>query len=231
MAKLVITTVGTSLLEKQDITKVREWIKYKSATDVDYIITGNSGGEQYHYDSLVQSYLQQPDLLLKDTTAEIASLLKMDLNKEQDRVVLLFSDTPGGAVCARANAIYINEYLAKCELGNGSDKDVRKIDGLEVKDPDKFKRALYKLIDVIKEFQTDQYSSNYDVLFNITGGYKGAIPYISMYAFVEGNKIVYFHADGELLISFVPNITHPNDSSEDQKSDDLPQILINGTET
>ena len=100
----------------------------------------------------------------------------MKLNRDEDRVVLLFSDTPEGAFCARGNAIYINEHIAQCESVNGTNKDVRKIRGLKI---DTAKDFILMGLNNLRAIVVDLFKNKRDkdeIYFNFTGGYKGEIP-------------------------------------------------------
>jgi putative CRISPR-associated protein (TIGR02619 family) len=132
--------------------------------------------------------------------AEIASLWKLGLNKDQDRVVLLYSDTPEGIFCARVLALYINQHIAQCELGDGSDKDVRKIKGLQVKDANEFKQTgLNELKNSIENI-TEMYRQIDERILNITGGFKVAIPYLTVLAWDYLMVIIYLYEESDSLI-------------------------------
>ena len=180
MSKLVITTVGASLLEKDKLKGVKGWIDTKTENDIDNLIAGNVI-TQRNYDKIVQDYFSAVTDL-RDYSAEIASLKLMKLNRDEDRVVLLFSDTPEGAFCARGNAIYINEHIAQCESVNGTNKDVRKIRGLKI---DTAKDFILMGLNNLRAIVVDLFKNKRDkdeIYFNFTGGYKGEIPLITILA-------------------------------------------------
>lgn len=205
MSKLVITTVGTSLLDKKGLEGTKGWIEKKSNGEIDNLIAGKSLGGQKEKDMKVQEYLEN-NLQLKDYSAEIASLKLINLNKNEDRVILLFSDTSSCAFCARSNAIYISKYIAQCELGNGQDKDVRKIHGMEAKEAKKFVEGLPRLKDLLDEFEQQANAQKRELVFNITGGYKGLIPLITFFSRRLPHKTLYYLYQESELITITPDL-------------------------
>jgi putative CRISPR-associated protein (TIGR02619 family) len=215
MAKIVITTVGTSLLEKTGLEKVKGWLSQKRKADIDNLLKGTAIGQQ-EKDKTVEEYLVKVKNL-EDYPGEISSLKRMKLNKDADRVKLLFSDTPEGAFCARAIALYIQKDLAICDYS----KDIKKIDDLEVKKPQSFLKGLENLISLLEKIKDEVEKEGNEIVINITGGYKGIIPFISFFAEEHQKKIYYLYQDSD-LIEILPNrIVTSTDLNGNQAKKDL----------
>jgi len=218
MAKIVITTVGTSLLEKTGLEKVKGWLSQKRKADIENLLKGTAIGQQ-EKDKTVEEYLVKVKDL-KDYPGEISSLKRMNLNKNEDTVKLLFSDTPEGTFCARANALYIQKNLAICDYS----KDIKKIDGLEVKEPQSFVKGLENLISLLKQIKDEAEDKGKEIVFNITGGYKGIIPFISFFAKKRQIKLYYLYQDSD-LIEIPPNlIIKATDQTGKQTTKDLSSL-------
>ncbi|MBM3711847.1 MAG: hypothetical protein FJW56_00185 [Actinobacteria bacterium] len=219
--KLVITTVGTSLIEKLGMEKIKTrngWVDNKNklynqslhVNITSYCETKKTDEAEKHYQENQSDVKGTINLLTEKLTdpandspfapAEIASLWKMGLNKEKDKVVLLYSDTPDGAFCAVVNAVYINHKIAKCDIQNG---DIHIIDGLQSKDGDKFKNeGLPNLLKIISNLIKEN-NKEYKIVLNITGGYKGLIPYMSLIGMCfDEIDIVYLYEESDRLIRF-----------------------------
>ena len=226
MSKIVITTVGTSLLEKKDLATVKGWLSKKMKKDIDDLFAGTSPGQEAK-DKTVSEYFKTLDTSsidnaeLEDYSAEISSLKMMlnlkYLNKDNDRVKLLFSDTPDCTFCARANALYIKKHLAKCDY----EHDVIKIDGLEVKEAHTFLNGLENLISQLEKIKEDAKEKNFDIVFNITGGYKGVIPFISFFARKHKLSLYYLYQDSDLIEIPPAMIITSTDSTGKQTKKDL----------
>jgi len=167
-------------------------------------------------------YYENDEKGLATLSAEIASLLAMekdtDIGKitdgdkmitDGDKIMLLYSDTRDGSLCAEAN-----KKLMKNDKLNW-DTEIFKIEGLQPKDAAKFvETGLNNLLKKIKELKDSH--SNYQIFINITGGYKGAIPVLSraaidlkiplVYFFENCNEIIRMDISGESPSIFTTNV-------------------------
>jgi len=216
-SKLVITTVGTSFIEKLGMENVKdhdgsfvensiynpdlsrnilERCKKQSTEEAEAYFSADNHLMKQALECLIKN-LTDPDTHAKFATAEIASLWKIGL-KKNDRVVLLYSDTPEGVFCARVNAMFISQSkMARCELGHDADKDVRKVAGLKIKDEKEFKDMGLKNLEKI----IDELVKNQEVwILNITGGFKGVVPWASIFAWNNNGIIAYIFEESDQMI-------------------------------
>jgi len=201
MKKLIITTVGTSTLEKcckekGDPERIAERLnKY--------------GKDDEHYDDIKQhaiANLQSKLSRYTDTkslevrkclSAEMASLLAMECVQDigeitsEDVIALLHSHTVDGELCAEVNA----EVL--CNVKKVCPKIIR-IEGLQTEDATTFvKNGLSNLYEKTKDLLE---SHNCQRFVNITGGYKGCIPIQTLQAFEKNITVIYLFEDTDLVI-------------------------------
>lgn len=164
-------------------------------------VTKNNNGEWIEINNRNQ--------LNTHASAEISSILKIyKKQKEQDedvilKVQLLASDT----VLSMLAAILIREWFEQGEVKNKY-KDIEIIFNDNVKSPN---------ADYIKNLRTDLNEneifvgfnnliekvvslSKDNTIINITGGYKGFIPILTIIAQLEGLKLNYIYEDSEELI-------------------------------
>jgi len=204
MSKVVITTVGTSLGGKELLNKnCRDHIdslSKKSNFTADDIINMKDDSSNRFLEQCIE-YLNNSKRELKDYSAEIASLKLMDLNGE-DKVILLCSDTPDGAFCGLVDQKYISETMKiSCEL--------KIIDGLEASEGEKFLSGLKNVAKETKKIINENSDYN-EVIINITGGFKGAIPMLTVLATAKNFRIYYLHMESSKLIRIDPKILLDN---------------------
>jgi len=207
--KKVITTVGTSIFQN-----------YKEKTNQ------KSGelNESYLFNKPYSEWDDRHNNPIKETirkwlgsgenlngvSAEIKSLTKLqEERREELEVYLITTDT----VASNLAAEIIKDYFEN----NHKIKIAQKtsIDNLQIWDFEKFERGKDKLIAdisaLMKEFVLDSdeikrrkyYKDN--VVFNVTGGYKGIIPIITILAQLYECEIYYIFEDSTDMIS-IPRI-------------------------
>lgn len=172
MPKIVITTVGTSLLDLK-----KEWVNKRTKQNIEDLSIEqmkpalDQTGANPAYFNLLQIIIHglpnaKPDRL----PAEISSLNLMKLNKNDDKIVLLSSETPDGWFCTKVLEKYFidrgyTNVIAEC------------VEGLTVEDVATFvQHGLPNLNSVINRHFAQE---GYERYINFTGGYKGSIPLIS----------------------------------------------------
>ncbi len=215
--RLVITTVGTSLIEKLS----KEYIKVKGLHvknelyDHDFsrqmeslqkecadMVTSEAESKFTVENDEVQSALVK----LKELNlgldalfapAEIASLWRLNLNEGQDKIILLNSDTPEGVFCARVIAHYFRKFI---EMDNDMDKGVLKVEGLQVENAVDFKNCGLKALKGTVNSIIEKYGGKREIIFNITGGFKAVIPYLTILAWESNKDLVYIFEESESLI-------------------------------
>ncbi|MGQ0794192.1 MAG: putative CRISPR-associated protein [Deltaproteobacteria bacterium] len=196
MRKMALTTVGTSLLfhlrEKKDSLKnLVESIEGKSS--------GLRGDYSREFEELKKQCLSRLSGLnldknsdLNKSSAEIKSLAKLGIT-EADVVYLFATETMDGNLCAEV----IEQYI-KGEFG--CSVKTEEVKGLQVKDSERFRKEgvrnfIDKLMNIIEKSRYE-----YEIIFNITGGFKAVIPYTTFVGMINSVKVVYTFEDTDYLI-------------------------------
>jgi len=129
---------------------------------------------------------------LVNVSAETHSLAKIKLEKE-DEIILLYSDTYDGEVCAKKlQGLIIENFNVNVML--------IKVNGLQTIDAKKFrKEAIASLYNIL-----DKYKYRENVLLNTTGGFKSLVPYLTLYGMMNNLKVVYVFEFSKELIYLPP---------------------------
>ncbi len=154
---------------------------------------------------------------MKQTSAEMTSSYLLATHPKhgigkfrggRDRMVLLASDTHIGELAARVNAGLMHQFLLEGGCGCGADflKDGLGANGkcpsvkVEVVEGMEAKEGLGRIGGTLKEICQRQAEGYEKVLFNITGGYKGAIPLVTWLSLeVFGKRPPLFYQHEEML--------------------------------
>lgn len=197
MPKLIFTTVGTSAIQK---------LKASAAlTDDDLEVPLRQISTLYDVilQQLIATLSQQTRRLLAgdavyfDVSAEIASLVAMHRNAETgpitqaDTIVLLGSDTLMGRACAEANASVLETVLGWSVMPPET------VQSLRADEPDTFQQGLESLKAIVQSYSKGPETR----WFNITGGFKGAIPYATLLAWDHRMSVAFlFERSTEVCI-------------------------------
>jgi len=187
--KKIITTVGTSLftnyLEKNnDIKNHCDSIKDKPYSKYDE--------EQKRVNKIKDKLLEF--VKTDNSCAELTSITKLKEKDEDIEVYLIATDTIESVVVCEI----LKEVLKEKNIVVIFDNSCI-IEGLRVDSKANFENGIDNLIDKLFSI-IEKKDSVYDkdsVIFNITGGYKGIIPYFSAIAQVFNYEIVYTFEDKE----------------------------------
>lgn len=182
--KLIITTSGTSLLDKRGtegmkdrIQQMKQALGNVSAEFLEQVLQGQISDLQAEEEAAL-TYLRSQCPKLRHYSAEVASLKCIADLEARDRVVLLSSDTLEGVFCARINALYINDSkLATCELA----QDVKRIEDLQLEHAERFVKSGIPNLHRALEATLERYAGFHRYI-NFTGGFKGIIPAITLAA-------------------------------------------------
>lgn len=132
-----------------------------------------------------------PQSDLDDTSAEIKSLVKMGLEKN-DQVILITSDTIDGKLCGEA----VKKFLITMGLSTEGSVQVKAIEGLQASDGVRFKKeGLKNLLNYLVKLEYQ------DVIFNLTGGYKSVAPYLSLMGMVFNKPVKYIHENSSDVLT------------------------------
>lgn len=206
--KKIITTVGTSIFtnyfDEEDEKNIIS--KYKTITDKAKYKDWNEHDDEIQ--SLKKSVLNWAKESKDGSkiSAEINSLerLKEDQKDEQIETYLLATETIEGRLAAEI----LNEYYEDkkdIRIHFNPEQDV--VEGLQVKNAERFEnvgiRNLFaRMKDIV--FDNNGKINNEDSLLNITGGYKGVIPYLSVFGQLYDIPVYYIYEESDKLIK-APN--------------------------
>lgn len=118
---------------------------------------------------------------------------------EDDKVVLLCSDTIDGVACGEA-------LVTRIEDAFGARASVERVPGLRVDDPIGFRRrgvpALFEILDkLVRNVPQEE-----TVRLNVSGGFKGVVPFVVLYAMFNDLRVSYVfeRTDSEILLPSIP---------------------------
>lgn len=141
--------------------------------------------------------LPDPKAFLARVSAETNSLQAFRLNRD-DRVVLLHTETPDGLICAEKIADLLSPLLDQPAR-------LRQIKGLQVTDAVRFRReGIQNLIAALDDLNSAGAADNTDVILNVTGGFKGVVPYVTLYGLLKQLPVVYLFEQSSGLIHLPP---------------------------
>jgi len=200
--KIIITTVGTSLLENAGITdsekKLLENPRTKNDLPFDYELDErlirNLKNKIFIHLKPKKLYKNEE---LDKTSAEIKSIYKIiqELNEKDIRINLIVTDTLAGRICAEILEEY---FIENFEV----DTNLIKINNLQVYDSSEFELGvsnfISKVYDIIESFGKD------NILLNPTGGFKSLVPYISLLGMIKKIPIFYIFENNQNLIKLLP---------------------------
>ncbi|MGK9475772.1 hypothetical protein [Melioribacter sp. OK-6-Me] len=187
--KTVITSVGTSLIsqflkEKNDFVDFIDDME-KLRYDENYI--KNNERRINNLKSKLKDFLNTNS----DYSAEVSSTLKLkEKINEEVSILPVTTDTLLSNICADV----ISDHLLS-RYNIFTDEKIL-IKGLQVFDERVFiKEGIPNLID-----RLDKYSAQPNIYLNFTGGYKGVIPYLTLWAQVNNVKMIYLYEESNSLL-------------------------------
>lgn len=189
----VITTVGTSLFENY-IEKNPKQIddKYPELINKEF-------SEWDNYKTYIKSIKEKISLLNysdPNISAEVKSILKIKGSVNDDiKIYFICSDS----ILTKLAADCIS---AELKVNGISFEESRIVDNLNTKEHLEFElKGLTNLIDKIEGICNGYFG---DVILNVTGGYKGTVPYLTIWAQLNSVPIKYIFENSESLIT-IPN--------------------------
>lgn len=185
--KTYICTTGTSILTKRGINIERfknQPLSYWKDHEDDIL-----AAQDRVYESLERFKRLPIQAQLDDTSAEIKSLIKMGVDPN-DRVILIASDTVDGKLSAELVKAFLKEREICLEV------EIQEVKGLQAIDAVLFQReGLRNLLTFLVS------RGNEDIVFNLTGGFKSVVPYLSLIGMLFNKPVRYIHEDSEDVIT------------------------------
>jgi len=186
--KKIITTVGTSLLSNAEKAKF-DVTFYKSLTNKPYSRLNDEDVQERlpKIKRELDKYLENTDTNL---SAEIASIVKIKQEiKEDIEVYLIATDTVLAPLCAE----YIFKFLVANEFLNSENIHIKIIIDLQVRKKKEFEK--YGIPSLVEYLNIN--TNQYDTIYNITGGYKAIIPYMTIIGQINQVPIYYIFEENE----------------------------------
>jgi CRISPR/Cas system-associated protein Csm6 len=201
----VITTVGTSIFENYQKETSRNLPYYDELEESFY--RNRDAHKDYiddlQYDEVFSLWI---DNNFNTSSAEITSLLAIQEEiKDSLEVYLIATETILSRIAAEIIQTKLNGYNAGDGKTNKvffeADKEAPECDviqGLDVKNADEFSNTgLPNLIERLKEIGINKEK----IILNITGGYKGVIPYLTILGQVyKGVTVMYLYENTQKVI-------------------------------
>jgi putative CRISPR-associated protein (TIGR02619 family) len=188
MVKTIICSVGTSAakalgVKPKDLTN---WVNEQKNME--------DAAEKVF--STFREILPEGENLKNNLSAEIHSLVRIDITKK-DRVILLASSTDDGHCCALA----VEKYLKHHWLGIYT--KVEPISGLQVLNAELFrKEGVVNFVKCILR-EIESYDAS-NIILNPTGGYKALVPYTVLLGMLKGIKCDYIFEQSSTLLELPP---------------------------
>lgn len=203
--KKVITTVGTSIIDNYLREKEDIFTHYKALKDKPH----KEWDSQQERISPIKSSILSWSKKQKEASAEIKSLVKIrEYIKDDMEVNLIATDSVISRLAAEIICEWFSdtEHIEHIKVHFNPARDV--ILHLQVYDYSSLiKEGLPNLINRINHLagvETDSAGYFENIIFNISGGYKAFIPYLTIIATVNKCKLVYIYEDTDSLIWIPP---------------------------
>jgi len=196
--KYIITTVGTSAIEKAKDQIHNFSVKNYEDKNYDYLnaFAGDLKTKKRELFNYFSEFDVNNDNHLKQLPAEIKSLKKLNCNNNTFNYLIL-TDTAECRLCGE----FLSEYIVN--KFNSKSKQIL-IKGLQVDDLNSFqKEGMHNLVN---ELYNIHYSyPKKDTIINITGGYKATIPYLTILGQTWGIPLYYIFEETNNLLK-IPSI-------------------------
>jgi len=187
----IVTTVGTSLITNQlkdnEVKKLYEVLKQKDFSEKKMF--------ELEYKNL-KEVLTKKIFLNEKASAEIKSIIKLkdSFADKSFEVELIATDSLLSPICAEL----LKSLLEKSNIKVNFNKN-NIIEDLQVSDYAKYKKGLINLLNRLNQIGNNGvYFDN--LILNITGGFKGIIPYLTIFSQVNNIPLYYiFEFTGTLI--------------------------------
>ena len=134
---------------------------------------------------------------LNAVSAETNGLVRADCGPH-DEVLILASDTSDGRAAAEAVRRLVEDKL-------GAKARVQVVEGLQVLSEHEFRqKGIRTLIQIAKREADAARAKGKHVVFNVTGGFKSVVPYLTLLGMFEGIDVVCVYEQSDALIRLPP---------------------------
>lgn len=204
--KILITTVGTSILEHAGLTPPERTFSRDPGKKRELPYAHQLYGDtELRLKNKLLSHLKtknlDKDADIDQTSAEIKSVYKIvkeyqtKYGKEEFGILLISSDTLNGRICSETLERYFSEHLS-------INARILKINDLQVEDSARFEKGIKNLVDGIYNIINQTHQSN--IVLNPTGGFKSLIPYITLIGMIKKIPVYYVFEQTQTLLTLLP---------------------------
>jgi len=191
--KTIICSVGTSAARNLGIkpADLTNWVNQQKIKDE---INTEYAAEQVF--NSFRDISPEGENLKNKLSAEIHSLFRIGITN-QDRVILLASNTDDGYCCALAVEKYLKYYRDNIYV------KTEKIPGLQVVDAELFRKE--GVVNFVKRIlkEVESYDAS-NIILNPTGGFKALVPYTVLLGMLKGIKCEYIFEQSTTLLELPP---------------------------
>lgn len=208
MKKLIISPCGTSILTNGATEEERKVLNKNSNAKESSISKEDK--------EIISSRIKKIKEEIKDwgivdaqkKSAELNSLIqfyKSDLKQLQDHHLLIKTDTYLGT----ETATIIQQYLEQNNIG----VEILDIKDLRTEDLNSFQLALSEIVRDFSKRLDEYKKSGYEIIFNLTGGFKSIQGFLQVLAMFYADKTIYIFETGKELLE-IPRIPIKADEIE-----------------
>jgi len=195
MKKLLISPCGTSILTNGASSQEREILINNANAKESEIAQEDKQVISARIDQIKEEIKSFSLDDAKGKSAELNSLIQYynnDLNRPQDHHILIKTDTYLGEKTAQM----IEQYLQQ----NGMNVEILEIADLQTEDLNSFQFALSEIVRELSRRLAGYKEQNYEVIFNLTGGFKSIQGFLQVLAMFYADKTIYiFESEKEIL--------------------------------
>jgi len=197
--KFILSTVGTSLLNNQ----------IKTDANLKSIILATANLKEFEYsesdldilkkikDELFENIVKSSIDSIRKASAELNGLLGFydeGIEKGKNDVhFLLTTDTYQGKISAEI----VQKYLFESNISN---VNILSIPDLTTKSKDDFSKGIKEILKWCDENINNYKIAGYDIIFNLTGGFKSLQGYLNTISMFYADKVIYIFESGRQLI-------------------------------
>lgn len=218
--KKIITTVGTSIFTNYRKEKVKNhYGRNYASIGVPYDRTEDEPASSI-YDDNFRSYVRSLKEVIEDywyeydgranqtVSAEISSILKIaEAENEPCEVHLIATDTLQSVLAAelmvgwferfpqpKVSKVLFQRQGTAFEMQKDSDYVVK---DLRVESHKDYEKGFFNLLELLDKLSKAGKKEEYELVFNVTGGYKALIPVMTLYAQLERIPLKYLYESHE----------------------------------
>ncbi len=198
MPKVIVSTCGTSLLTNTPDSNLRQLLMKTANYQSKDFLTEEKRQIDSHINNIQAKLTEMTLTEVKKISAELNGILTYyqdqipTLKGTPDTHFILVSDTYQG--------VKVGEIIANWLTSNQLLAEVIKIADLATNNRDNFRLAMSELINWCNDTLTGFRDAGYEIIFNLTGGFKSVQGFLQSFGMFYADKCIYiFQFSSELL--------------------------------